>query len=243
MKKSLKKRQHVLSIVIPVYNEETYIEQVLLSVLRVRTSPFKNEIIVINDGSTDKTSHLVKAFAQRYKNRAKIVILTNRKNQGKGVALRKGIAKATGNALIIQDADLEYHPSDIPKLITAYLKGHQVVYGSRMLGKKRMHHGGKMFYYGGKLVNILTNMLYDLRLTDEATGYKMFDTSLLKSLKLECKRFEFCPEVTAKIALRGIPIHEVPIRYKGRTIQEGKKIRWRDGIEAIWTLLKYKFSR
>jgi glycosyltransferase involved in cell wall biosynthesis len=158
------------------------------------------------------------------------------------MAIRTGLEKVTGDLVIIQDADLEYDPNDYLKLVQPIMEdGAFVVYGSRSLS-----HKNKMsylrYFIGGQVVTWWTNLLYGCRLTDEPTCYKLFRADLLKSVKLNCKRFEFCPEVTAKIRKRGIEILEVPISYNPRKIKEGKKIRWKDGIQAIWTLLKYRFT-
>ena len=201
-----------ISIVIPVYNEEQTILMVLDRIAAVNLGTVEKEVIIVDDGSSDKT----RTILRKLKKESTHKIHFHKKNMGKGYALRTGFSFATGDVIVVQDSDLEYHPKDIKHLLAAYKKNKaQVVYGSRMLGHKKIKHGGLQFYYGGRLINILTNLLYNTSITDEATGYKMFDTNLLQSIPLKCQRFEFCPEVTAKIAKRRIKIHEVPISYTG----------------------------
>ncbi|MBU1131193.1 glycosyltransferase family 2 protein [Patescibacteria group bacterium] len=229
-----------LSILIPVYNEKETILRLLEKVGEVDLGRIEKEVIIIDDFSTDGTRELLQSIKNKYK------ILFHDKNYGKGRAIRTGLEKVTGDWVIIQDADLEYNPDDIKVLLAKMLEpGVSVVYGSRRLNVNllKTKHSGLSFAIGGIFLTGLTNLLYKTKITDEAVCYKMFKTELLKSFNLESERFEFCPEVTAKTAKRKIKIHEVPINYHPRHKKEGKKINWRDGLEAIWTLIKYKFRK
>jgi len=225
----------LLSVLVPVYNERATLEALLLRVLAV---PVDKEVVVVDDGSRDGTRELLAELATRLPIRA----LLHERNRGKGAAIRTALAEARGEIVIIQDADLEYDPEDYPRLIAPIVRGEtNVVYGSRYLSHENplpLTH----FKVAVLLLNAMANLLYGTRLTDEATCYKVFRASLLKSLPLDCVRFEFCPEVTARVAKRGERILEIPIRYHYRTREQGKKIGWRDGFEAIWTLLRYRFS-
>ena len=226
-----------LSVIIPAYNEQNTIEALLSQVLAVPLEEhgIKKEIIVVDDGSKDSTLEIVKRFKD-------IKLISHNKNRGKGFAVRTGIKHATGDIIIIQDADLEYEPNEYYSLIRPIIDGKaKVVYGSRRLKKRNKLYSGMSFYVGGLGLTFLTNILYPkIHLTDEPTCYKVFRADIIKSIPLKCKRFEFCPEVTAKIAKKGIRIHEVPISYYPRTIKEGKHIQWKDGFEAVWTLVKYR---
>jgi len=227
-----------VSIIIPVYNEKATIQKIINKVLKSNTLKLKREVIVIDDGSTDGTRDLLKKIKNK---EIKIIFFKN--NKGKGSALRAGFKKASGDIILIQDADLEYHPSEYPKILRPIIsKQVKVVYGSRELSGKNIHSSA-IFHAGGKFVTFVTNFLFKSKLSDEATGYKAFESKLLKSLPLSCKRFEFCPEVTAHVLKRGEKIMEVPILYTARHRHEGKKIKTMDGIEAIFTLFRVKFIK
>jgi glycosyltransferase involved in cell wall biosynthesis len=225
-----------LSIIIPVYNEKDTILEVLNKVGNVDLGNVEKEVIIVDDFSTDGTRELLNRLEDKYK------ILYHKRNYGKGTAIRTGISKVTGDIIIIQDADLEYDPNDYKSLIQPIINNEtSVVYGSRRLKENNKGHSGFSFYIGGIGMTLITNLLYGSNITDEPTCYKVFRAGILKNMNLKCKRFEFCPEVTAKILKKGIKIKEVPISYFPRSKKQGKKINWRDGFEGIWTLLKYRF--
>jgi dolichol-phosphate mannosyltransferase len=216
-----------------MFNEAKTLPLILAKIQQV---PIKKEIIMVDDGSTDGTKELLEKMEQH----SNIRVIYQNQNRGKGAAIRTAIPFVTGEVTIIQDADLEYDPDDYLKLIEPIKTDNtKVVYGSRFLNKQNKHSYIR-YYLGGVTLSLLANLLYSQKLTDEPTCYKVFDSQLLKSLNLKCRKFEFCPEVTAKVAKRGILIKEVPIAYNPRSISEGKKIRWRDGVKAIWTLIKYR---
>jgi len=224
-----------LSVVMPVYNEQATIRQIVDKVLAV---DLDKELIVVDDGSTDGTQGILHELEGSLAGRVRIFFLGS--NRGKGTAVRYGIAQASGDVLVIQDADLEYDPEEYHSLLDPYLKGRAaVVYGSRFLG------GHRTLYYwttlGNKLLTWLTNIMYNTNLTDMETCYKLFSMDLIREINLRCHRFEFEPEVTAKILKRGIHIYEVPISYMGREYSEGKKIGVGDAWEAVKTLVKYRF--
>lgn len=221
-----------LSVIIPVFNEERTIAELIS---RVNAVKLEKEIIAVNDGSTDGTTEILKGIDG--------ITVIHKENGGKGSAIRKGIEVATGEVIVIQDADLEYDPNDFILMIeTMKRERADVVYGSRILHSD-YSISYRRYFWGGKFVTFIANALYGISITDEPTCYKMIKADLLKSLNLQCSRFEFCPEVTAKVARRKIRIVEVPISYFPRSIEEGKKINALDGLEAIWTLLKYRFVK
>jgi dolichol-phosphate mannosyltransferase len=223
-----------LSVIMPVYNEIKTIREIISKVQAVRVD---KEIIVVDDGSTDGTREFLKSISGKG-----IKVLFHKKNSGKSHAIRTGIRHASGRVIIIQDADLEYDPSDYPRLIRPILDGrYRVVYGSRFSTPDKRPALLNPYFFANRLLTLMSNVLYGAGITDEPTCYKVFDGQLLKSLNLKSKRFEFCPEVTAKVKKRGEKILEVPISYYPRTLKEGKKIKFRDGLEAIWTLIKYRF--
>jgi glycosyltransferase involved in cell wall biosynthesis len=233
-------RVESLSVIIPAYNEERTIMALLQKVVDVvLINNIRKEIIVVNDCSRDNTAQLVQEFISTHPTQ-KIVLVNQPKNMGKGAAIRNGIAQVTGDCVVIQDADLEYDPEDYNLLLQTFLNEHlKVVYGSRFLNPAN-RHSYQRFYWGGRFVSFVANLLFLQHLTDEPTCYKFFDAAFLKSIPLQCNGFEFCPEITAKVAKRGIKIREVAINYYPRSIEEGKKIKWIDGLYAIWTLLKYR---
>ncbi len=230
-----------LTIIIPAYNEERNLASVLDSVMQVEL-PYgaDKEIIVVDDGSADDTVGRVQSFIAANP-QARINLIRHTSNQGKGAAIRTALPAVSGEYVIIQDADGELDPRDFAKMLSKMVdEDLPVVYGSRFLiAGGRL--GSRFFYYGNRILSALSNVLYGQHLTDEATCYKLFRTSLLRSLTLRCRGFEFCPEVTAKIARCGIKIQEVPINYYPRTREQGKKVRLRDGFIAVWCLLKYRF--
>jgi dolichol-phosphate mannosyltransferase len=242
MESSVKSSRPLLSVIIPAYNERDTIAAIIA---RVRAVPVTKEIIVVDDASSDGTAEILQTLAG-----PDLVVFRQPKNSGKGAAIRAGIPRARGEVIIIQDADAEYDPAEYPKLIAPILAGEaQVVYGSRFLqaGETRKLHWpeGMRFpnWFVNRLLAAMANLLYRAGITDEATCYKVFRADILQGLPLTCERFEFCPEVTARVRRRGIAIKEIPISYLGRSAAEGKKINWKDGVEAIWTLLKYRFRR
>ncbi|MDO4162923.1 MAG: glycosyltransferase family 2 protein [Bacteroides sp.] len=231
-----------LSVIIPCYNEANTIGILLEKIIHVNLpNGVELEVIVIDDGSTDNTPNCVHCFISVYA-AEQLHYIRLCKNRGKGFAVRQGIKRANGDFIVIQDADLEYDPADYATLLYPLLKGTcKVVYGSRILNRKN-RHSYVSFYWGGLLLSFLVSILYGQRITDESTGYKMFDAALLKSIPLTNKGFGFCPEVTAKVLRLGHCIKEVPIGYSPRSKAEGKKIKWQDGIEAACLLLKYRFD-
>ncbi|MEK6855014.1 MAG: glycosyltransferase family 2 protein [Nanoarchaeota archaeon] len=227
-----------LSIAVPVYNEEKNVIEIINRIKKVKF-PLKIEIIIVDDGSTDKTAENIKKI--RADRGIKIKKIYHKKNSGKGAAIRTAISRATGDVFVIQDADLEYNPEEIPKLIEHMQKNNlSVVYGSRILNKKNKY-SYLSYYLGNLFLNIATNILFNLSLTDMETCYKLIKSDVLKKISLNSDKFNIEPEITAKIALMGYKIEEIPISYNPRTKEEGKKIKWSDGTQAILTLLRLRF--
>ncbi len=230
-----------ISIIVPAFNEESTISIIADKLLNLYlVNNIKKEIIIINDCSTDKTDYLIQNIIQLNPT-AEIIYIKHEKNLGKGAAIHSGIKNATGDYLIIQDADLEYDPSEINKLLKPILDGYaDVVYGSRFIGGAP--HRILFFWHtiGNKFLTFLSNFFTNLNLTDMETCYKLFKTSIIKNISLQEKRFGFEPEITSKIAkIKGIRIYEVGISYYGRTYLEGKKINWKDGVKAIYCIIRY----
>jgi glycosyltransferase involved in cell wall biosynthesis len=226
-----------LSIIVPVYNERTTVVEVLRRMRAVELPDgIDREIIVVDDGSSDGTRDVLRQLGD-----STVRILLHDGNRGKGAAVRTGIQVASGDYVLIQDADLEYDPEDWPTLINPVLRGRaRVVYGSRFTGERR----NMLFLHwvGNRMLSLVTNVLYNTTLSDMETCYKLVDRSLLMELGLRSDRFDIEPEITAKILKRRIRIYEVPISYTGREFDEGKKITWRDGFAALWTLVKFRFA-
>ena len=228
-----------LSVVIPVYNEESTINQILTA---VSAQNLVTEIVIVDDCSKDNSAEKIKQTVDRLcseRSDLKVTFLQNEKNQGKGNSLRKGFQHVTGDVIVIQDADLEYNPQDYTALIKPIAEGQaDVVYGSRFIGGT---HRVLYFwhYLGNKMLTLLSNMFSNLNLTDMETCYKMFRREILESIEFKSNRFGFEPEFTAKVARAGLRIYELPISYYGRTYDDGKKITWRDGLAAIFHIIRY----
>jgi len=224
----------LLSVVMPVFNERDTIQEIIGRVMRV---PMRIELIVVDDYSTDGTRDVLAELQPQHG----FKLILQPKNGGKGSALRRGFQEVTGDVMVIQDADLEYSPEEYPDLIALICQGRaDVVYGSRFIGRHRVF----LFthYAGNRLLTLITNVLYNTMLTDMETCYKMMRTEVLRSMTLESNGFGIEPEMTAKIFKRGYRVYEVPITYDGRGYEEGKKITWRDGLVALWVLIKYRLT-
>jgi glycosyltransferase involved in cell wall biosynthesis len=226
-------RYRKLSVIVPVFNERNTVVEIVRR-MRAVELPVEREIVLVDDGSDDGTRAVLPQLGD-----STVRVVTHPHNRGKGAAVRTGLANVTGDLVIVQDADLEYDPEDWPRLLAPVLKGKaQVVYGSRFTGERR-----NMFFLhwlGNRFLSLVTNVLYNTTLSDMETCYKVFDRRILDGIKLRSERFEFEPEITAKILKKRIRIYEVPISYAGREAEEGKKITWHDGFSALWTLLKYR---
>ena len=226
-----------LSVVVPVFNERTTLVEVIRRMRTVELPDgIEREIIMVDDGSTDGTRDVLRQLGD-----STVRVLKHDTNRGKGAAVRTGLQVASGDYVLVQDADLEYDPEDWPKLIAPVQRGRaRVVYGSRFTGERR----NMLFLHwvGNRVLSLVTNVLYNTTLSDMETCYKLVDRSLLLDLDLRSERFDIEPEITAKILKRRIRIYEVPISYTGREFDEGKKITWRDGFAALWTLAKFRFA-
>ena len=224
----------LLSVVMPVYNELATIDEIIARVVSV---PMQIQLIVVDDCSTDGTRNRLVDLQREHG----FTLLLQERNQGKGAALRRGFAAVTGNIVVIQDADLEYSPEELPMLAELIIEGRaDVVYGSRFLGRHRVF----LFthYLGNRFLTLLTNVLYNTMLTDMETCYKVMRREVLDSMHLTSNGFGIEPEMTAKIFKRGYRVYEVPITYDGRSYEEGKKIGWQDGVVALWVLLRHRFT-
>lgn len=229
-----------LSVIMPVYNETGTLEE---AVRRVQSVRFPKEIIAVDDGSTDGSREILQRLEAEARQGASgdgFKVVMQPFNQGKGAAIRTGIAHVTGDVVIVQDADLEYDPSDYERLLEPILQGKaDVVYGTRFSGGGAHRVMFFWHYLGNKLLTLFSNALTNLNLTDMEVGYKLFRAEIIKSVKLESERFGFEPEITMKIAKKGCRVYEVPISYYGRTYAEGKKITWKDGFSALYCLIKF----
>jgi glycosyltransferase involved in cell wall biosynthesis len=222
-----------LSVIVPVFNERSTVAEIVRR-MRAVELPVEREIVIVDDGSYDGTGDVLTQLRD-----STVRVLKHAQNRGKGAAIRTGLESATGDLVLVQDADLEYDPEDWPRLLAPVLKGRaRVVYGSRFTGERR----NMLFLHwvGNRFLSLVTNILYNSTLSDMETCYKLFDRRVLDGMRLKADRFDFEPEFTAKVLRRGIRIYEVPISYAGRELDEGKKISWQDGVTALWTLLKYR---
>jgi glycosyltransferase involved in cell wall biosynthesis len=224
----------LLSVIVPVFNERTTLTEIVRR-MRAVDLPMDREIVVVDDGSSDGSDKVLSAIED-----STVRVLRHPGNEGKGAAIRSGLAVVRGDLVLIQDADLEYDPEDWPKLINPVLRGRaKVVYGSRFTGERK----NMLFWHwvGNRFLSLVTNVLYNTTLSDMETCYKLFDRSVIEGITIDSNRFDFEPEITAKVLRRGYRIYEVPISYNGREFDEGKKITWKDGFGALKTLLKYRF--
>ena len=225
-----------LSVVVPVYNERNTLVEIVRRMRAVELpDSVEREIIVVDDGSDDGTRDVLKQLGD-----STVRVIMHGRNQGKGAAVRSGFAAATGEYVLVQDADLEYDPDDWPRLLAPVLRGRaRVVYGSRFTGERR----NMLFLHwiGNRFLSLTTNILFNTTLSDMETCYKLLDRKLIEEMNLRADKFDIEPEITAKVLKRGVRIYEVPISYAGREFDEGKKITWRDGFAALRTLVKYRF--
>ena len=225
-----------LTVVIPVYNERATVAEIIRRIRAVEI-PLTLQVIVVDDGSSDGSDKVLQALED-----STVRVIRHTHNQGKGAAIRTGMEAMTGDLLLIQDADLEYDPDDWPRLLEPILKGKaRVVYGSRFTGERK--NMLPLHWFGNRLLSLVTNVLYSSTLSDMETCYKLFDVEVLKGITIVSDRFEFEPEITAKVMRRGFRIYEVPISYAGREANEGKKITWRDGFGAMAALIRFRFTK
>ncbi len=240
----------LLSVLIPVYNEEKTVEKILEKVYQVKLPRyFRKELVIVNDGSTDRTKKIINNLLKqrdRFKGAA-IITFHHDRNQGKGAAIKTALSLASGDYLIVQDADLEYDPQDFSRLLEPVIsKKAQVVFGTRLRNFPLKLWGANKtvlpsHWVANKVLTKLTNFLFGSSLSDMETCYKLFSAAVFKNIDLKAKRFDFEPEITAKILKKGFQIHEIEIKTTPRTHKEGKKIKWQDGFAAVWTLFKYRF--
>jgi glycosyltransferase involved in cell wall biosynthesis len=230
------KEYRSLTVIMPVFNERSTVAEVVRR-MRAVELPFTLQVIVVDDGSSDGSDKVLRAIED-----STIRVIRHEHNQGKGAAIRTGLAEARGDLLLIQDADLEYDPQDWPKLLKPILNGKaRVVYGSRFTGERK--NMLPLHWFGNRLLSLVTNLLYSSTLSDMETCYKLFDAQVLEGMTIVSDRFDFEPEITAKVLRRGHRIYEVPISYAGREPDEGKKITWRDGFSALKALIKFRFTK
>jgi glycosyltransferase involved in cell wall biosynthesis len=226
----------LLSVIVPVFNERTTVAEVIRRI-RAVDLPLECEVVVVDDGSSDGTDKVLSALGD-----STVRVLSHHANSGKGAAIRTGLEAVRGDLVLIQDADLEYDPEDWPKLLDPILRGKaRVVYGSRFTGERK--NMLPLHWIGNRFLSLVTNVLYSSTLSDMETCYKLFDRKVLEGITIESDRFDFEPEITAKVLRRGFRIYEVPISYAGREATEGKKITWRDGFGALKALIKFRFTR
>lgn len=228
-----------VTIIVPVYNERSHVIELLDAVVRADTAPYKKEIIVVDDGSTDGTADIVKKYAKGNP----VHVITHSGNRGKTNAIQSALKISTGSIILIQDADLEYSPLDYRKLLAPFQDTHtMVVYGSRFLDRFWPRRMKLVNWIANKLFTSLVNLLYGSHLTDEGTAYKVFRSDVLKSINFSSSGFEFCPEVTTKLLKRGLQIREVPVSYEARNRKEGKKPGITDGLKILWTIVKFRLK-
>jgi glycosyltransferase involved in cell wall biosynthesis len=228
-------RYELLSVIVPVFNERTTVAEVIRRI-RAVSLPVDVEVVVVDDGSSDGTDKVLAALGD-----STVRVINHPRNRGKGAAIRTGMEAVRGDLVLVQDADLEYDPEDWNKLLEPILRGKaRVVYGSRFTGERK--NMMPLHWIGNRFLSLITNILYSTTLSDMETCYKLFDRRVLEGITIESDKFDFEPEITAKVLRRGFRIYEVPISYAGREADEGKKITWRDGFGAIKALVKYRFS-
>ena len=226
----------MLSVIVPVFNERSTVAEVLRRI-RAVDLPVEVEVVVVDDGSSDGTDKVLTALGD-----STVRVITHRENLGKGAAIRTGLTAIRGDLVLVQDADLEYDPQDVAKLLDPILRGKaSVVYGSRFTGERK--NMMPLHWIGNRFLSLVTNVLYSSTLSDMETCYKLFDRRVLEGITIESDKFDFEPEITAKVLRRGHRIYEVPISYAGREVHEGKKITWRDGVGALKALIRYRFTR
>ncbi len=231
-----KRTYETLSVVMPVYNERATVAEIIRR-MRAVDIPLTLQVIVVDDFSTDGSDKVLAALED-----STVRVIRHPHNQGKGAAIRTGMEAMSGDLMLIQDADLEYDPEDWPRLLDPILKGKaRVVYGSRFTGERM--NMAPLHWFGNRLLSLVTNILYSSTLSDMETCYKLFDAEVLEGIKIVSNRFDFEPEITAKVLRRGYRIYEVPISYAGREADEGKKITWRDGFGAMAALIKFRFTK